>query len=257
MHCTSFSKSLIQQIEYIWPIRENLNKPGRLTACFDLLLLFAGLCNIIASKVHYCIKQTVLKMFWSPGRHHWCLREEYQWLQSSALTTLNIKKATFVWGEQMIRIITEKQGIKLSIVLCHQEDDKNLHLMHWWTLWQHTDLIHTGQNIGIHRLFARIKLKDVCVLPEWNQHYCWRLKFVITYIIHTFTFQIIWRNLSSVLFNLSNKEKLFPIKIICSQPSVNGNHGSGYRLIDAMLFCELKIRYKKDCFCNVPFSIAN
>ena len=32
---------------------------------------------------------------------------------------------------------------------------------------------------------------------------------------------------------------------------------SGYRLIDAMLFWELKIGCKKDCFRNAPFSIAN
>ena len=32
---------------------------------------------------------------------------------------------------------------------------------------------------------------------------------------------------------------------------------SGYRFIDAMLFWELKIGCKKDCFCNAPFSIAN
>ena len=32
---------------------------------------------------------------------------------------------------------------------------------------------------------------------------------------------------------------------------------SGYRLIDAMLFWELKIECKKDCFHSIPFSIAN
>ena len=166
------------------------------------------LCDIIGSIVHYYIKQIVLKMFWSKGRHYH---------KSQTGTSAAPKICTDYWknriGVRWGKDNNNHRKTRNAVIHCDLVSEGwPGYSCHAWM--NPTDFVHRGQNTGKDSLLTRITLMDVRVHPEWIQDYHWRLMIVITYIIFHFG-----KNFFLCVFNLSTKKEFLHLKLLFQEDS--------------------------------------